>query len=328
MQVPKYSEAKTLVHKFLCDYNLSTIDLELAIKNVWVSNRRPNTISKREELIKKKFKEFGGKIIIKQVKASFTNFFTFAVITHDESKQAQPLSRSQREKCKIADQKYKLHQHKLDNQYFNVFIVKDNNSNLILLMFNPRAKVQNEIFQLYSLTTITRHCLERIIERMKLKSVDEALVEIVTSLQWLDCSTRELLGRNVETFKYKTFKRHIPTTNGALLLTNYTKDKSVEKPILDGHLITWIHKDQFFKNQEVTRSDFNFVQAINYILSNPDKEDLINEYKLEASNLTPLNKNEEIIININGYIYPYEKFISALEHGEYLDFIIDFEKNS
>ncbi|MFN3899353.1 MAG: hypothetical protein ACK4ML_03180 [Alishewanella aestuarii] len=316
-------EAKEIVHKFLTSYSYSNIDLEKAINEMFRNSKIPKSILKREELIKKRFNEFGSGIYFKQVRAQFSTQVILAVQSNNNSNSA---SQAQRKKERILQQKYNSYQHKLSSQFFNVFAVKDRcNSKLYLFMFNPIARDACDMLELYSITTVTRHCLERVIERMKLNSVEKALDEIVSSLQWLESSTKELLGRPKSNNKPVIFKRHIPTSNGALLLTNYSQEDSGSEPILEGHLVTWINKEQFYKGQEVTTKEFNFVQAVNYILSNPNKLDEINTYKERVKQLSAeLSGDDSVIININGEVYPYERFITALENDEYLDYIVDF----
>lgn len=318
-------EAKEIVHKFLYTYSYSNIDLEKALKEMLRNARSPNSILKREELIKKRFNKFGRGIYFKQVKAQLSTKIALAV--QGKSSSNTP-TKAQIKKEILVQQEYNLYQHRLNNQFFNVFAVKDCfNSKLNLFMFDPLARESSQLLELYSIATVTRHCLERVIERMNLNSVEKALDEIVSSLQWLESSNKELLGRPKSDSKPDIFKRHIPTANGALLLKNYAKDDSGSKPILEGHLVTWIHKEKFYKGQEVTTKEFNFVQAVNYTLSNPNKLDEINNFKDRARKLcAEISGEYSVIININGEVYPYERFITALQNDEYLDYIVDFER--
>ena len=323
------SEAKAIVRGFMRTYTYSTINLVAALEEMWRNTRNPSSILKREEIIKKNFKKFGGDIYFQQVGAQFSTTIALAVGNKRKNADNQSLSHSQRKKNRLADKKYKSYQRALEKQCFNIFAVKEiGNTNLSLIMFDPRAKDQHDLKNIYSIATITRHCLERVVERMNLKSVDKALEEIVSSLQWLETSNKELLGRPVGDGEAHVFKRHIPTANGALLLKNYPRTNSGTKPILESQLVTWIHKNQFYKGQEVTTKDFNFVQAVNYVLSNPNKANEINKYNEGVKNLSEnLGDDDFLVVNINGEMYPWERFISALESDKYLDFIVDFENN-
>lgn len=325
MKSVSQSEAKTIVDKFLSKYSFTNIELDKALKEMWRKSRKLDSVLKREEFIKDNFNKFGKGIYFQQVNAQFSTQIGFAVQINNVNRS---VSQAQIKKERLIQQEYNRYQHKLRKQFFNVFAAKEvGKSNLTLFMFNPLVRKPSEMTQLYSITTVTRHCLERVIERMNLNSVEKALDEIVSSLQWLESSTKELLGRPNIKNNLDMFKRHIPTTNGALLLTNYTKEYSGIMPILEGHLVTWINKEQFYKGQEVTTKEFNFVQAVNYHLSNPNKLNETAKYKECIKKFSAeLSIDESVIVIINGETYPAERFITAIDNGEYLDYIIDFER--
>lgn len=325
MKSVSQSEAKAIVDKFLSEYSYTNIDLDNALKKMWSKPRKFDSTLKREEFIKKNFNKFRKGIYFQQVNAHFTMQIGFAVQSNNVE---HTVSQAQIKKERLTQLEYKRYQHNLRKQFFNLFAVKEAGKSILrLFMFNPLVREPSKINELYSITTVTRHCLERVIERMNLNSVEEALDEIVSSLQWLESSNKELSCRpNIQNGLVK-FKRHIPTTNGALLLTNYTTESSGMESVLEGHLVTWINKEQFFKGQEVTTKEFNFVQAVNYLLSNTNKLDETAKYKECIKELSAeLPIGDSVITIINGEIYPAERFITAMDNGEYLDYIIDFER--
>lgn len=319
--------SKLLVNSYLLRYQSSIKDLDTALKGLSSTSRNIKDVMKREELIKNKFKTYNSKIYFSQVKANFSLEVAYMIIC-DEDRQDSPLqSKADKKKAKKAQRENNQRLHHLGNQFYNVFFVKDINSNdLLIFMCDPNPKNKGDIFKSYSIANIKRHCLERIVERLGLESIEEALDEIASSLQWLESSTKELLVRSCLDMS-DTFDRHIPTKNGALLLRNYLEERKDGQPALEGHLITWIHKKQFFNGQEVERNDFNFVQDVNALLSSQNKTDEIIKIKNAVNSLEKdLKKEESIIVSINGFYYPYEKYIGALEDGKYLDYIIKFNK--
>ncbi|WP_217555888.1 hypothetical protein [Vibrio metschnikovii] len=323
-------EAKDIVAKGLRRYKYTLYDLNDAINRMWAESRSIKTVSKREEYVKKHFKRYGGHIYQKQVKAHFSNLISY-LLPNDESidkNDGIKLSRSKKAEIRKVSQKYATYQRSLDKQFFNVFVVKDYDSNdLVIFIFNPRSKEKSSLREMYSLANIKRHCLERVVERLNVRSFEEAIDEIVSSLQWLETSTKELCARSPDTIEDYTFERHIPTKNGALLLKNYTKRIDPGKPVQESHLITWIHKSQFYKGQEVTNNDFNFVQAVNYIMSSPNLEEEINKNKERGQNLLKgADRDQLVLVDINGRTYPWERYTAALEARKYLDFLIDFNK--
>lgn len=315
------SEAKAIVRGFMRQYQYTAENLERVLIMMWRNVRTPTTIAKREELLKKKFARYGKGIICKPIHASFSPHVLFLAASDINDKEFICPSVTDRKKEHKVAQKHKRYLFKLKNQIFHTFIVRvPNRCALELMMFLASADNKADVSKWIGVTTITKHCLERIIERLNLKSVDQALDEILSGLQNMYCSNQELMLRVGEN---TSFYRHIPTQNGALLMSTYGDNEGNFR----SDLITWIHKRQFFKEQEVTNWEFNLIQHINYELLNPNRESIIEEYKMRRKRLQAgLPKSAKVYIEINGESYSLDEVIQYLEKGEYLDFMIDFEK--
>ncbi len=315
------SEAKAIVRGFLRRYQYTIDDLERALITMWQNVRIPTTVAKREELLKKKFAKYGAGIICKPIHASFSQQVMFLLASDANGDTPVCPSIVERKKRNKVTQKHRAHMYKLKNQIFHTFISRERNEEtLVLSMFLAHADNKMDVGKLVGVTTITKHCLERILERLNLKSVDAAFDEILSGLQNMHCSNRELMLRLDDD---TSFHRHIPTQNGALLMSTYGEKGGKFK----SDLVTWIHKNQFFKDQEVTNQEFNFVQHINYELLNPHKEQAIAKYKERRETMRlKAPKGAKAYIEINGEKYLLDQFIEFLEKDEFLDFFIDFEK--
>ncbi len=317
------SEAKAIVRGFMRQYQYTTKELEDALFTMWRNVRVPTTVAKREELLKKKFAKYGKGIICKRGLASFSSqvMYLSASYVKDTVTSSAIKSQAERKKLNKLNKKHHSHMFKLNNQFFHSFIVRNpDQDTLSILMFLVYADNKYDVGNLVEVVNVTKHCLERVIERLNLKSVDAALNEILSGLQYVYSSNRELRLRADLT---SAFYRHIPTQNGALLLSTY----GTEGHKFKSDLITWIHKKQFFIDQEVTDREFNFVQHVNHQMSNPDRASVIVKLKEKLQNMKQNSpESAQAYILINSEMYLLEEFVAALEKGEYLDFMIDFEK--
>ncbi|MFL7013679.1 hypothetical protein [Enterovibrio norvegicus] len=312
------SDAKTIVRNFFASYQCTTTNLLRGTRAFW-QKRGPNaklTIEKRENLVQKKFPKYVRGIIARQVRANFTSTIAYMTVIDEIDD-----TRTGRE-IKSSTQRYKAREKSLANQSFNVFAVKKEDAEqLVLFMYKPVPTLE-----LVTIGNVTKHCLERIIQRMGLQSVEQALTEILTALGPIECSYRELLGRERLSSNSSAIKRHIPTQNGALLVASGIENDDMS--ILSNNLVTWIHKRQFREGQEVRLDDFNFVQMVNYTLSNPDKENEIAQTRELVTRLTnECQINERVLVDIQGFTYDARKYLEALEKNEFLDFMIDFERD-
>ncbi len=320
------SEAKAIVRGFMRQYQCTEGDLILALQNMWAKNKTPTTVSKREMLIQRRFKKYGHGIICKPVQAWFSTKMMFYT-QFESSTSSLSISQSQIKQHRKTTKQFNQYVRSIHDQSFHVFITRSpDGERLSISMYDPKGKGKKYINTLYLMTDISKHCLERIIERLNLKSVDAALDEMLSGLQYMVSSFREI-GARLDKDKSVSFNRHVPTKNGALLLTTHT-----EHGMANNTLVTWIHKKQFFKNQEVTNEEFNFVAKVNYDLATNDKDSLVDDYREHVANSMakaiddPNSKLVGSFIVSNGFKYPAENLISSIEKGEYLDFMIDFEK--
>ena len=317
--------AKEIVDKGISNWKGTLSSLEISINSMLSKNQKIKSKVEREELINKKFKS--QKIFFhRYVNAPYSMEY---VLLKKSDGELEIESLNQKKRSQEIQDVMNRHLHKLKNNKINVFVVLDDltshSNKLVICIFNPHVRNGDKISlrDFYSVTYITKHCLERIILRLKVASIEEALDEILTSILQLEQSCKELQVRiNAERIN---LKRHIPTRNGALLFKVETEKVDDGKPILNGSLITWVHKNQFFKGQEVLVKDFNFVQIINYLLNDPDPQKLIDSWKNGCNNMIE-DENSRFYFLVNQFEYDFDDFVFALEERKYLDFLVDFER--
>jgi hypothetical protein len=99
-----------------------------------------------------------------------------------------------------------------------------------------------------------------------------------------------------------------------------------EMPLQECSLITWIHKRQFKKDQRVTDEEFKYALSVNYFLSDPDLPKMLSRITDEVAAIRSGDPAAQIAISLHGDRYPAEAFLKSLEQGQFLDFLIDFEK--
>jgi hypothetical protein len=78
----------------------------------------------------------------------------------------------------------------------------------------------------------------------------------------------------------------------------------------------------------VTRLDFIFTQLVNHWLSAPNLPVTLAGLRKDILNIGSSEGVEEVTINLHGERFPARDFLAALEKGEYLDHVIDFERGA
>lgn len=317
--------AKEIVNVGLSNWKGTLSSLEKSIKELLAKKPKIKSKTHREEIINKKFKS-QNYFFHRYINAPYS--MDYVLLQKGEGPDIE--SRNEKKRSQETQDVMNRHLHKLNSNKLNVFVVLDDtiphSKKLVICIFNPHVRDGDKILltDFYSVAHITKHCLERIILRLKVVSIEEALDEILTSTLQLEQSCKELQVRvNVDSIN---LKRHIPTRNGALLFKVETEKVDDGKPILNGNLITWIHKKQFFKGQEVYVKDFNFVQIINYFLNDPKPQELIESWKNGRNNIDE-NNNSKFYFLINQFEYDFDDLVSTLEEGKYLDIMVDFERS-
>lgn len=323
------SRAKGIVKRDLRNWIGTYSELLKEFSSMFINVKGINKIAKRESFIGKKFKKKSNKFYFRQTKADFSNL-TAMISTSDTGKEdsLSNISKSKRIKMNNETASYNNYIHKLKNRTFHYFIVKNDKSitpdDLIIVIFQQHSEKKEDLLVSHTITTIKKHCLERLVQRLNIDSIQGALEEICTAIMWLEGSGKELAVRSKEYKGEYLFKRHIPTKNGALLLKTTAIEDNNEL-IQDCNLVTWINKNQFKKGQEVTIKEFKFVQMLNYLISDPDIDKLIQSYKNGYEKIKD-SDDTKVFMSIHGDLYEYEKFIATLENKKYLDFILEFEK--
>ncbi|WP_406228888.1 hypothetical protein ACI7YU_10745 [Pseudomonas siliginis] len=194
------------------------------------------------------------------------------------------------------------------------------------MLFNTRGDDKGALFSSHSVGVIKKHCLERLVHRLGVDNIYHAIDEILPAVTWLEGSGSELSGRPHGGYGASGIKRHVPTPNGALLLLTSSADKGLEKPVQDCSLITWIHKRQFKRDQEVTEREFKYAMTVNYYLSDPNLPQVLSQLESHVSAMRTDDKRGEVFVGLHGERYPADQFLLSLQQRQFLDFIIDFEK--
>ncbi|EBG2148360.1 hypothetical protein FIP36_16580 [Salmonella enterica] len=321
------STAKGIVKRDLRNWQCTTSQFKEIVEDFKQNNPRITTIEKREEILFKKSKLFHS-IFHRYISAPFSSVIALTNLI-DESKY-ETLSKSQKKEIEEKKNQKKRYLHKMQSRRLNVYVTKDDvteeSTDLVVMIFNPHKPGKDNIMDAYEVCSIKKHCLERIVQRLGLSNINEAIDEILTAIMPLELSCREIATRKPPSDGSDySFRRHVPTKNGALLIEAKCSKHSSGEYYMVCNLITWINKNQFFTGQEVTASEFNFVQFINYLLSSPKLEQQIGEWKKGRAAMDGPYANK-CIFSVNGYEYEYDYFMTTLEQGKYLDFIIEFEK--
>ncbi len=327
------SQAKHIVNRALRDWEGTTTELYLGLKSVFKNRKGISTVKKRDSLIRKKFGNLAPNIYLKEVSMPISGDLLFLGYDNDQNLKPINLSKAERKRRMLALQKE--NRNKMENAKNSVFtfVAKADDrigDNSIYILMNRTERILrdnpgDDILGLDSVASITRHCLERVVQRLNYTDIKDALDEIVDSLPLMMMSVEELLKRPSSKYGSEGFKRHIPTKNGALLINHELVKTGTAPTILETSLVTWIHKDQFKGGQDVSKSDFLFAILINEHISNSDIEKSIDEYKNIIKRMGATEVADSIKVKSFGETYPVDKLINTLERGKYLDFMIEFD---
>ncbi|MBZ7326981.1 hypothetical protein [Klebsiella variicola] len=279
----------------------------------------------REEAILKKIKQMHFPFFHRYVPAMHSNSYGVLSKVHDSD--CAVVSKKFLKKCQDSESKLLYEIHKQKNSMVNVFVALDdagiNPGSLVICIFDLHSKEK----VCHSVANISRHCLERVVQRSGCQTLTDALEEILTGLVSLELTVRSYITRPSERTNGKNeFKIHVPTKNGALLL-KIEKPKMHDKDaFLNSNLVTWINKRQFFEEQEVTLKHFTFVNFINYQLNAPNLSDMQKDFQDKVDKLK-IDGAFSVEFLINGFYYDSAEVMNAINAGDYLDNIIAFERH-
>lgn len=278
----------------------------------------------REEAIFKKIKQMHFPFFHRYVPAMHSNSYGILSKVHDSD--CVGMSKKFLKKCQDSESKLLYEIHKQKNSMVNVFVALDdagiNPGSLVICIFDLHSKEK----VCKSVVNISRHCLERVVQRLRCQTLTDALEEILTGLVSLELTVRSYITRPSERTNGKNeFKIHVPTKNGALLLKIENPKTPDRDAFLDSNLVTWINKRQFFDEQEVTLKHFTFVNFINYHLNAPNLSHMQKDFQEKVDKLK-IDGAFSVEFLINGFYYDSAEVINAINTGDYLDNIIAFER--
>lgn len=279
----------------------------------------------REEAILKKIKQMHFPFFHRYVPAMHSNSYGVLSKVHDSD--CAGVSKKFLKKCQDSESKLLYEIHKQKNSMVNVFVALDdagiNPGSLVICIFDLHSKEK----VCHSVVNISRHCLERVVQRSGCQTLTDALEEILTGLVSLELTVRSYITRPSERTNGKNeFKIHVPTKNGALLLKIENPKMHDKDAFLNSNLITWINKRQFFEEQEVTLKHFTFVNFINYQLNAPNLTDMQKDFQDKVDKLK-IDGAFSVEFLINGFYYDSAEVMNAINAGDYLDNIIAFERH-
>ncbi len=304
-----------------------------SLQSILGPHRGITTINKRDATVRKTLKKIAPHIFMREIVVPLSTGINLIKQSKSSTEVPGGLSKSELKRRRMAKQKLNQLKRKGDKNTINVFVVKidedSEDEDLHVIIMNSDRDMYTDpsasLLGLHSVTCIKKHCLERVVQRMNFTNISDALEEIVSSLPWLLASFNELGQRPDTNYKRSGFKRHIPTENGALLLKSDRSSIEGDQSRMESSMITWIHKNQFKKTQEVTKADFIFAILINEQLSRTDKGEF-EDFKNQVITMESSGDVKMVYIDASGQRYPVQEFIQTLEAGEYLDFIVDFER--
>ncbi len=326
------SQAKGIVKRDLREWRGTTTELTDSLQSILGQHKGISTINKRDATVRKTFKKVAPHIFMKEVVVPLSTGIDLLSKSKASTEMPSGLSKSELKRRRLVKQKVNRLKRKDEKNTINVFVVKideePEDEDLHVIIMNSDRDIMTDssasLLGLYSVTCIKKHCLERVVQRMNFTNIADALDEIVSSLPWLLASCNELMERPEESYNKLGFKRHIPTPNGALLLKSNLSNIDDYQSGMETSMITWIHKNQFNKAQEVTKADFIFAILVNEQLSRNDNGEFAS-FKKQVARMESSADVKIVYISANGQQYPVQEFIQTLELGEYLDFIVDFE---
>lgn len=326
----KEIRAKATVRRGLSEWRGTFTAFQAFARQLLGSGKRITTVEKREVAVRKALKVRKSDFFAQEVSFNFSRSLAIEGISN--APDDTPCSKAQRLRSAENEHKLNQHLHRVNTRRTHAFVVKNDSATpsngLLIMIFKTHGSGERELLSSHSVATISSHCLERIVERLGVDSIEAAIKEILPALIWLESSGSELAVRPAYSFAQDGFKRHIPTPNGALLLTTTVTPSYQGRPQQNCTLVTWIHEKQFKKSQGVTRRDFIFTHMVNHWLSDPNLPITLEGLRKNILDIGSSQGVEEVTINLHGERFPARDFLSALEKGVYLDHVIDFERGA
>lgn len=316
--------AKGIVKRDLRNWKGNASELMKAIDVITRGLKNFKTRDLREEAILKKIKQMHFPFFHRHVPAIHSNSYGVLSKVHDSD--CVGVSKKYLKKCQESESKLLYEIHKQKKSMVNVFVALDdvgiNPGSLVICIFDLHSN--GKLF--HSVVNISRHCLERVVQRLGCQTLTDALEEILTGLVSLELTVRSYITRPPERAgERKEFKIHVPTKNGALLLKIENPKASDKDAFLDSNLVTWINKRQFFDEQEVTLKRFTFVNFVNYELNAPNLSYMQKDFQEKIDKLK-VDGAFCVEFLINGFYYDSAEVMNAINAGDYLDNIIAFER--
>ncbi|MCA8183851.1 hypothetical protein [Burkholderia vietnamiensis] len=325
-------EAKNIVRRGLDNWVGTLSDFHDLTSSMFAAAKGISSPEKRDDFIGKYIKKSGSSIYVKKVKFGLSNQFAIEVQGDSGDARNDKISKADKKRASQNHQKLAQYRYKLSNKTTYVFVVKDGTkkvtNELIFLIYSTRGENKGELFSSHSIGVVKKHCLERLVQRLNLDNINKAIDEILPAAMWLEGSGKELAGRSPGSYGENGIKRHIPTQNGALLLLTEGVEVPGSKPVQECSLITWIHKRQFKKDQRVTNQEFTYAMSVNYFLSDPELPKITSRLKGEIAAAHFENDSIKIFVHLHGEQYSAKDFLESLENNRFLDFIIDFERDT
>jgi hypothetical protein len=289
------------------------------------------SVEKRETFVAGYLRKVKPLLYVKRVEFGLSNNYAIEVHTQGDAGLDVYSSKAQKKKSDELKQKLNQYNYKLNTKTTFVFVVTDDSkakvNELILMIFSPIGACKSELFRSHAVAVVKKHCLERLVERLNLNSVEEAMNEILSATKWIEGSGKELAARPPGSYGDEGIKRHVPTPNGALLLLTAEVSMRGTMPEQDCALITWIHKRQFKKNQAVTNREFKFAMTVNEYISDPNLSEYTAGLRNVLAQSPDSSEGQTVFVHLHGERYPAAEFLLALERREFLDFTIDFERD-
>lgn len=317
--------AKGIVKRDLRNWKGSASELMKTIEVIARGLNSFKTRDLREEAILKKIKQMHFPFFHRYVPAMHSNSYGVLSKVHDSD--CARVSKKFLKKCQDSESKLLYEIHKQKNSMVNVFVALDdagiNPGSLVICIFDLHSKEK----VCHSVANISRHCLERVVQRSGCQTLTDALEEILTGLVSLELTVRSYITRPSERTNGKNeFKIHVPTKNGALLLKIENPKMHDKDGFLNSNLVTWINNRQFFEEQEITLKHFTFVNFINYQLNAPNLSDMQKDFQDKVDKLK-IDGAFSVEFLINGFYYDSAEVMNAINAGDYLDNIIAFERH-
>lgn len=317
------SMAKGIVKRDLRSWLGNASDLMAVMNQIAKKIKVYKSVELREEAVNKEVKKGRYPFFHRYIPAMHSNFYGLIGQSHEVP--VSDLSKNKIKKYQFEINKYNHQLHKIRERKINVFIALDDedvkSESLVVFIFDLHTAIN----QASSVVNITRHCLERIVQRLGCDNISDALDEILTGIVCLEQSVKSYITRPQRNLSHEVeYKIHVPTKNGALLLSVKIPERKTGNEIMTSTLITWISKKQFFDNQEVTIRNYNYASFINYHLNAPDVGTVIKDWRNKIESLKG-SGSDVVEFMINGIHFSSDEILYAIERGKYLDNLISFE---